>query len=59
MNTWFSVNTCNMAYLLAEDTGAPELRNPLNSGIRATRAGRCAVRLPHALRSLIAMVTGI
>ena len=25
----------NIATLLAEDTGAPELRNPLNSGMRA------------------------
>lgn len=24
----------NIAALLAEDTGAPELRNPLNSGMR-------------------------
>ena len=30
-------NDCfmNIATLLAEDTGAPELRNPLNSGMRA------------------------
>lgn len=25
----------NIASLMAEDTGAPELRNPLNSGMRA------------------------
>ena len=25
----------NIANLLAEDTGAPELRNPLNSGMQA------------------------
>lgn len=27
--------TMNIAAMLAEDTGAPELRNPLNSGMRA------------------------
>lgn len=27
----------NIATLLAEDTGAPELRSPLNSGMRAKR----------------------
>lgn len=26
----------NMAYMLAEDAGAPELRNPLASGMQAT-----------------------
>ena len=26
----------NMANMLAEDAGAPELRNPLNSGMQAT-----------------------
>ena len=25
----------NIAAMMAEDTGAPELRNPLNSGMRA------------------------
>ena len=26
----------NIAAMMAEDTGAPELRNPLNSGMKAT-----------------------
>ena len=36
MNSWF--NAPNIATMLAEDAGAPELRNPMNSGMRA--AGR-------------------
>ena len=30
-----NVQFMNIAAVLAEDTGAPELRNPLNSGMRA------------------------
>ena len=35
MNTWYNENTINIASMLAEDAGAPELRNPRNSAIRA------------------------
>ena len=33
MNNWYC--TANMSTMLAEDAGAPELRNPIHSGIRA------------------------
>ena len=59
MNTWYTVNPCSMAYLLAEDTGAPELRSAANSGIRVNRKNRHAVRPLRVLRSLITTAFGI
>ena len=35
MMNWMNMN--NMATVLAEDVYAPELRNPLNSGMRGNR----------------------
>ena len=35
MNTWIITQTANMATLLSEDVGAPELRNPRVSGIHS------------------------
>ena len=35
MNYMSNMPIHNIAELLAEDAGAPELRNPLNSGMRA------------------------
>ena len=35
MNYMSNMPIHNIADLLAEDAGAPELRNPLNSGMRA------------------------
>lgn len=35
MNTWYNESAVNIASMLAEDAGAPELRNPRNSAIRA------------------------
>lgn len=34
MNHWFQMQGLNMAALLSEDVGAPELRNPKHSAIR-------------------------
>ena len=34
MNNW--MNNANMASILSEDVNAPELRNPLYSGMRFT-----------------------
>lgn len=34
MTAWMNTYTTNMAFLLSEDVGAPELRNPRISGIR-------------------------
>ena len=34
MTAWMNTYTANMACLLSEDVGAPELRNPRISGIR-------------------------
>ena len=34
MITMINFKTCSMANMMAEDTGAYELRNPLNSGMR-------------------------
>lgn len=56
MNTWFGANACGMAYLMAEDTGAPELRNPMNSALRADREARGAA---HPLRALKAFVLAL
>ncbi len=35
MSMWYENGNANLAILLSEDSGAPELRNPLTSGIRA------------------------
>ena len=59
MNTWYTVNPCSMAYLMAEDTGAPELRSAANSGIRINRKNRHTARPLSVLRSLITMVIGV
>ena len=56
MNTWINMSASNMAYLMAEDTGAPELRNPLNSALRANKEGRSAA---HPLRALKAFVVAL
>ncbi len=56
MNTWINMSACNMASLMAEDTGAPELRNPLNSALRANKEGRSAA---HPLRALKAFVVAL
>ena len=50
------MSACNMASLMAEDTGAPELRNPLNSALRANKEGRSAA---HPLRALKAFVVAL
>ena len=34
MNAWINTHAINMAVLLSEDVGAPELRNPKVSAIR-------------------------
>lgn len=54
MNLYMDHSACGMAHMMAEDAGAPELRNPLNSGVRARRAGRRAIRPLRALVRLIA-----
>lgn len=36
MNTWYNGYGMNIASVLAEDTGAPELRNPRHSAARGT-----------------------
>ena len=54
MNNWYNTTVPNMAYLMAEDAGAPELRNPLNSAIRANRSRRPAAHPLRALKALIA-----
>ena len=56
MNTWTNLNTSGMAYLLAEDAGAPELRNPMNSGMHVSHKSRHRGNLLRILKSLIAMV---
>ena len=35
MNAWFENRNQGMSYCLSEDVGAPELRNPRNSAMRA------------------------
>lgn len=50
MNTWYSITISNMANHLAEDVGAPELRNPLNSAFHANRHSKSEF---HPLRTLI------
>ncbi len=35
MNTWYNTIGINIASQLAEDTGAPELRNPNHSAMRS------------------------
>jgi len=37
MNMINSIYTANLSVILAEDTGAPELRNPKLSGMRKAR----------------------
>ena len=54
MNTWYNITVSNMANHLAEDAGAPELRNPLNSAAHANRCSRIAFR---SLRTLIGVLT--
>lgn len=56
MNTWFNMNVAGIAYLMAEDTGAPELRNPMNSAVCADRGERSAA---HPLRALKAFVVAL
>ena len=36
MNAWFDNDNQGMSYSLSEDVGAPELRNPNHSAIRAS-----------------------
>ena len=55
MNTWTNLNTSGMAYLLAEDVGAPELRNPMNSGMRVSHKSRYTGNMLRILKSLITM----
>ena len=54
MYTWFNGNSAHLATLVAEDTGAPELRNPLNSAIRAQKNAKSAAHPLRALRALVA-----
>lgn len=54
MNTWFNVNVSGMASLMAEDAGAPELRNPLNSAMRVNRNNKPAANPLRALKALVA-----
>ena len=56
MNTWYENTVPNMAYVMAEDTGAPELRNPLNSAIHAERNNKPAI---HPLLGLKALLTAM
>ena len=35
MNNWYEDKNTAMLQILAEDAGAPELRNPRNGGLRA------------------------
>lgn len=57
MNTWYN-NASNMANLLAEDTGAYELRNPLNNGMRAFHKNRSTTHLQSVLKSLFTILLG-
>lgn len=56
MNNWYNTTVPNLAYVMAEDTGAPELRNPLNSAIHASRDDKRAI---HPLRGLKAMLAAM
>lgn len=56
MNTWYNATAYSMSYLMAEDTGAPELRNPLNSAMHADRTDKPE---SHPLRALMAHVLAI
>ena len=58
MNMRYDYNASGMAWLLAEDTGAMELRNPLNSGVRAARRSSRAVHLVRALKAIVTMAFG-
>lgn len=53
MYTWYKITVPNMAYVMAEDTGAPELRNPLNSAIRVYQNSKHAIRPLRGLKTLL------
>ena len=55
MNTWYN-NASYMANLLAEDTGAVELRNPLNNGMRAYHKSRNTSHPQRVLKNLFMML---
>ena len=54
MNTWMNTYTINMAVLLSEDVGAPELRNPEVSAIRKRGGWLFRVFKKGAFRSRLA-----
>ena len=54
MYTWYKITVPNMAYVMAEDTGAPELRNPLNTAIHADRNSKHAIRQLRGLKAILA-----
>ena len=56
MITSFDIRSSEMANMLAEDAGAPELRNPLNYGFRrgVHKAAKAALAAIGAIVSAIA-----
>mgnify|MGYP007102004767 CR=1 FL=1 len=56
MYTWFNINAYSFSSVLAEDAGAPELRNPLNSGMRTTVRAPRVERVWRALKNALVMV---
>ena len=56
MITSFDIRSSNMANMLAEDAGAPELRNPLNYSFRngLFKAAKAAAAALSAIVSAIA-----
>ncbi len=56
MNTWYNPTVSIFASILAEDIGAPELRNPLNSAVHANRHGKGTFRPLRALIGVLTMV---